>query len=622
MEFQLLGNVVASNRRGQVALAGAKIHTVLAALVLAHGRMVSDSRLSRSLWGANPPVTMNAQIYTYISRLRGVLGDEADLTRGQAGYALQTDSPVIDVLDFERLAKTGGEALRKRRYADADRDLRAALALWRGPALGNVTEFLAGEQRPRLEEARAGALEDRIETDLALGRHRQLVPELTGLVNNHPVRERLRAQLMTALYRCDRQGDALAVYHCGRKVLSDELGVDPGAMLHKTYLAVLKGELELAAAPEAVSAGSSSARPPVPGMLPPDSHDFTGRQRELGALLDALAPGGSGRPRLLQVTGMAGAGKSALAVRAAHCARPHFPDGQLHVDLMRRDGSPKSPDDVLSLFLRALGDTELRGQGPDDLVQRYRTLTAGKRLLVVLDNAGPDLQIDKLLPTGEESAVIITGRAHLAIACGVRTVFLGPMSEDESLALLAAVAGPERIAAEPEAARDVTAHCAGLPLALRIAGTKLAARPHWSVRRLERKFAEPAARLRELAVGELSVSGSLRPSLERLTAGGRAALDVLPLLGEGPFRADEAAALLGWHEADAEEALEELADARLLELPGADGQGCPLYRCHALVRLFAASLRAVEDRLPTTEVRAVARIPARSARVLRRSIPA
>ncbi|MEU7133048.1 BTAD domain-containing putative transcriptional regulator [Streptomyces sp. NPDC046261] len=617
MEFQLLGNVVVSNTRGRVALAGAKIHTVLATLVLSHGRAVSDSRLSRSLWGTNPPATMSAQIYTYISRLRGLLGDEADLTRGQAGYTLRTSGPVIDVVDFERLARRGGEALGERRYADADRDLRAALALWRGPALGNVTEFLADEQRPRLEEARAGALEDRIETDLALGRHRQLVPELTGLVNSHPVRERLRAQLMTALFRCDRQGDALAVYHCGRKVLSDELGVDPGSMLHSTYLAVLNGELELPVVAEPVVAGSSPLRAPVPGMLPSDSHDFTGRQRELGALLDALRPQGPGRPLLSQVTGMAGVGKSALALRAAHCARPHFPDGQLYADLRHRDGSPKSPDTVLSLFLRALGSTEPQGGGPDDLVRRYRTLTAGKRLLVVLDNAGCDLRIEKLLPAGEESAVIVTSRSHLVTSRGVRTSFLGPMSEDESLALLAAVAGPERIAAEPEAARDVAHHCAGLPLALRIAGTRLAARPHWPVRRLARRLGEPTDRLRELSFGELSVSESLRPSLEWLTTEGRDALYVLPLLGEGPFRADEAAALLGRREADAEEALEELVDARLLELPDLDAQGYPLYRCHALVRLFAASLRAA-DPLPTPRARTVARIPVRTPQVVPR----
>ncbi|MFF4404880.1 BTAD domain-containing putative transcriptional regulator [Streptomyces sp. NPDC001404] len=612
MEFQLLGNVVASNSRGRVALAGAKIHTVLATLVLARGRMVSDGRLSSSLWGWNPPATMNAQIYTYISRLRGLLGDEAELARGQAGYVLHTDRPVIDLVEFERLAGAGGEALRQRRHADADRDLRAALALWRGPALANVTEFLADEERPRLEEARAGVLEDRIENDLALGRHRQLVPELTGLVNAYPVRERLRAQLMTALYRCDRQADALAVYQCGRRVLSDELGVDPGSLLHNTYLAVLNGELELpAGAGEAVVLGSSPVRVPVPGMLPPDSHDVTGRQRELAALLDALQPGAPGRPRRFLLTGMAGVGKSALAVRAAHIARPHFPDGQLHADLAHPDGSPRSPQDVLPLFLRALGETDLQGAEPNDLVRRYRTLTSGRRLLVVLDNASSELQTEPLLPTGEEAAVIVTSRTHLAVTRGVRTMFLRPMPEDEALAVLAAVAGPERIAAEQDAARRIVALCGGLPLALRIVGARLAARPHWPVRMLARRLADPANRLQELSVGELSVAGRLRSSLARLTPAGLAALHGLPLLGDGHFRSDDAAALLGWHAADAEEALEELVDARLLEVPAADGHGFPLYRSHELVRLFAARLQA-EDRIP--EPAASARITALAAR--------
>ncbi|MEV4438733.1 BTAD domain-containing putative transcriptional regulator [Streptomyces sp. NPDC049577] len=589
MEFQLLGPVVARNSGGPVSLAGTKIHTVLASLVLARGRMVSDSRLSWALWGLNPPATMNAQIYTYISRLRGLLGAEADLPRGQAGYALHTENPVIDLVDFERLAKDGARALKERRYTDADERLRAALALWRGTALANVTEFLAESELPRLEEARAGALEDRIETDLALGRHRQIVPELTGLVNAFPVRERLRAQLMTALYRCDRQGDALAVYHCGRKVLADELGVDPGSLLHRTYLAVLHGELDQSAEPAGRTAVLRDR--PVPAMLPADNHDFCGRRRELGALLAPLDDDRAGRSRRFLITGMAGSGKSALALRAAHIARNRFPDGQLYADLSRPDGTPKDPRELLLPLLRALGDTA--GDQRDDLaelVRRYRTLSSGKRLLVVLDNAVSDLQVDPLLPAGDGAAVLITSRAHLVATPGVETVVLGPLTEDEGLALLAAGAGAERVAAEQGAAREIVAHCAGLPLAVRIAAARLAARPHWPVRLLARRLADPEGRLRELTAGELSVEASLRQSLERLSPRGTVVLRGLPALGTRPFRALDAAAALGLGESAAETALEELVDARLLEMPGLDATGLPLYRCHDLVLLLAAAL--------------------------------
>ncbi len=208
MEFRLLGPVEARDGARRIALSGSKVHTVLAVLLLARGRVVSDERLSELLWGWDPPATMNAQIYTYISRLRKRLGPGVDLVRRQPGYQLTAAGARIDVLDFERLDRLGRKALEERRFEEAADVFRSALSLWQGPALSNVTPYLAQVELPQLEEARTSTLEHRVDADLQLARHEPLVPELIGLVAQFPLRERLRAQLMTALYRCGRQAEA------------------------------------------------------------------------------------------------------------------------------------------------------------------------------------------------------------------------------------------------------------------------------------------------------------------------------------------------------------------------------------------------------------------------------
>jgi DNA-binding SARP family transcriptional activator len=239
MEFRILGPVEVWRDGQEIVLDGAKQRTVLAALLLARGCMLSDSQLCCLLWGENPPATFNAQLYTYASRLRRHLGDEVSIVRKRPGYFIRIGPGRLDSEEFDRLAAIGREALAGKRYEEAAVHLRQALALWRGPALANVTQPLADSDARRLEEARMAVLEKRVEADLALGRHRHLVAELTGLVAEHPLHERLRAQLMMALHRCDRQADALAVYQNGRRVLIDELGVYPGQVLTETYQAIL-----------------------------------------------------------------------------------------------------------------------------------------------------------------------------------------------------------------------------------------------------------------------------------------------------------------------------------------------------------------------------------------------
>ncbi|MFE0683509.1 BTAD domain-containing putative transcriptional regulator [Streptomyces sp. NPDC058961] len=673
MDFHLLGPVEARRAGEPIALSGTKAHTLLAALLLARGRVVPDSRLSRLLWGTAPPATMSAQIYTYVSRLRKLLEPEATLERRPPGYALRTGDGLVDIVEYERLDRLGRQALHEHRYEDAGNMLRDALALWQGPLLGNVTEFLAEEEIPQWEEGRAATLENRMEAELALGRHARIVAELTRLVSDFPLRERMRAQLMTALYRCGRRADALHVFHEGRTALAEQLGVDPGVDLTRTHQAALRGTLDLAldvdvdldvspvlvvgpglvvgpvldvgpgldlgANPEPVERGTAdpaavhtaepeplAPRPhaglPVlraPAMLPPATAGFTGRGRELAALRRLLTPDGRATPRRCLITGMAGIGKTALAVHAAYQNRAHFPDGQLYADLTEPDGTAKDPRDVLAHLLRALGE-QPSGPAPydlDDLVRAYRTSTAGRRILVLLDNATDGRRLAPLLPSGAQSAVLVTGHTPLAVTVGAATLGVVPLSPQESLDLLAATAGRARTEAERGAARTIAEHCGGLPLALRLAGARLAARSHWSLARLAGRLAETDTRLDELAFGELELRDSLAKWLARTDEGNRCLLARLSALGARSFSAASAAAVLGLPDRLAEDLVERLADSALLEIVHPSGgaeaaekgraafphRSHPRYRFHPLVLLYVQSL-PVERPVPVTLVQA------------------
>ncbi len=629
VEFRILGPVQVRVDGSAVPVEGAKQRTVLAALLLSGGRVLSDDRLSELLWGPTPPPTRTAQLYTYVSRLRKRCGPWLRTDRRGSGYAMDTGDARYDWDEFRRLAEQGRTALTGGHYATAADRLTAALALWRGPALSDVTGRLSEAELPRLEEARLAAVQNRIEAELALGRHAQSVPELTRLVAEHPLRETLRCQLMTALYRCDRQADALAVYERGRRALRDELGVDPGSALRRLHRELLTGEVTgPAAAPKAVTLGagpgagpragaepgpagrgpgrgaavaSAVAPPPadiwaglVPAMLPPDIADFSGRVQPLAELGTALAdPHGTGG---IVLTGAPGTGTSALAVHAAHRSRRAFPHGQLYADLRAEDGSPKDPSDVLGWFLRALG------AGPHDLpaalderAQLYRSRLAGRRALVVLDNAVEDRQVRPLLAVGDGCRTLVTSHSPLTSVEGVRLVRLGPLDAVEACGLLAAVAGSERVAAEPEAAGRIVERCDGLPLALRICAARLAAQPQWRLAHLANRLGPVDRLLGELSLGSLDVRAALRRSHVRLAADARHAFRALAHRFAAAFTARDAAAELRWSEASAENALDSLTTARLLEL-SAEGDRLE-YRFRFLVRQFAREQDAAEPEL-------------------------
>ncbi|MFJ6215752.1 BTAD domain-containing putative transcriptional regulator [Streptomyces sp. NPDC092296] len=277
MEFRVLGPLEVRRESTVVSFPGEKTNTVLAVLLLANRRTVTDGSMGALLWGGNPPGTARAQIYSYVSQLRKQLGPETLILRSQAGYRLQTAGLALDAVTFDTLARQGHEALREGRFEYASARLREALDLWRGPALANTTEFLREVEAPRLEEARLLALENRIQSDLALGEHEQTLPELTRLVAEHPMRERMRAQLMTALFRCGRQADALLTYHQGRRVLAEQLGVDPGEPLRSTYQAILAGESEPPRGPS--SRAAAVPLHPVPVPVPRAGHTDPGSRQ-------------------------------------------------------------------------------------------------------------------------------------------------------------------------------------------------------------------------------------------------------------------------------------------------------------------------------------------------------
>ncbi|WP_307825070.1 BTAD domain-containing putative transcriptional regulator [Streptomyces sp. M2CJ-2] len=601
--FRVLGSVEAETGGRTVTLGGAKQRTVLAAMLLAGGRPLSDDRLKALLWGCEPPATATAQLYTYISQLRKCLGTGVHLERHAHAYRLDTRGAFLDWTAFESLVDRGRADLTAGRYTAAADRLGQALALRRGPVLSDVTVYLRERQRPLLDEALLSAREDRIEAELALGLHDTAVPQLMRLVMENPLRERLLGQLMTALHRCGRQAEALAVYERGRRMLRDELGVDPGQALRDIRQAVLTGTLARSVARgEAEISGAALALPDggprrsavarvrdrgawsgvVPAMLPADVADFSGRRRELAGIMAELRRAG---PSPVVVTGAAGTGTSALAVHAAHRARQSFPDGQLHADLSGESGRPSSPGEVLGWFLRAMGVAEHElPASAEERGQLYRSLLADRRMLVLLDNAVDDRQVRPLLPGTGGCRTLITGRDSFTTLPGVRPVPLGPMSAGEGRRMLSAIVGPERTRNEPDAAARIVDLCDRLPLALRIVAARLAAHPRQRLAAAAARLEPEEHRLDELREGDLDVRAALSSGHRRVTGPVRTALGVLASGCPDVFDSQEAANVLGCLEEDAEDALEMLAAARLLEVSGPVPHR---YRLTPLVRLFA-----------------------------------
>jgi DNA-binding SARP family transcriptional activator/tetratricopeptide (TPR) repeat protein len=598
VEFRVLGPVEVHADGQQLPIRGPIQQGLLALLAVHANRVVASHQLLTSLWEPAAPAAARRSLQWHIWQLRRLLGSHAHrLVYRAPGYLLRVEPGELDLERFQQLVDQGREALAAGDAEGASRLLAAALGLWRGPAFEDVEVAALAERRARLERRRLAVVEDRVQADLDRGRHTELAGELEGLVAAQPLRERLCGLLMVALYRSGRQSDALAAFRSLRERLVEQQAVEPGRPLQELQRQILTADPALDPPAGTGRRGRAPAAPQrlVPRQLPPDVASFTGREPELVQLEQALAAAGEQGPVVISaIQGTGGIGKSALAIHAAHrlAAAGRFPDGQLYVNLQGATAGlqPLAPLEVLGRFLRALG-MEPAGV-PGDLEEAsaaFRSRVAGRRLLVVLDNARSVQQVHPLLPGTPSCGVLVTSRQTLASLDGARHLHLDVLAPDEAVQLLGRLAGGERVAAEPEATAEV-AHCCGwLPLALRVAGARLAARPGWPVRALAERLADAQRRLDELQVAKSGVRASFAVSWEQLSSSDdpvdRAAAHAFSLLGtlDGPeVGIPVAARLLDQPEDAAEGALERLVDAQLLETPS-PGR----YRMHDLLRLYA-----------------------------------
>ncbi|MEV6155386.1 BTAD domain-containing putative transcriptional regulator [Nonomuraea sp. NPDC052129] len=576
--YRILGPVSVDGPGGPIELGSPKQRTVLAALLLNANRTVSDDRLMFLVWGEQAPRTALGRLQVYVHELRALLG-RGLISRVGTGYRIHTGGGEVDLEVFEQLRAAAWEDLAGGRPEAAARRLRAAVALWRGSALGGAGELLVEQERPGLEDRRVGALEELFEAELVLGRHSEIVAELRTAAAEHPLRERLQGQLMLALHRCERRSEALAVFRDTRDRLVDELGIEPGQTLRELHQQLLTDQAGQDEAGQTIQA----VRPARPAELPRDIRGFAGRERELAWLDDALDASGA----VCVLTGTAGTGKTALALHWAHRAKSRFPSGQLYVDLRGYDAEhePLTTAAALARLLLSLGvDPSQAPGGFDAQLGLYRSLLAERTVLLVLDNARSAEQIDPLLPPS--GAALVTSRQHLGelvAQAGAEQRSLGALPERDALALVGGMLGPADSPSEAAARADLVRLCGGLPLALRIAAAN-AATP-WS---------GTAAVVNELTAGDpltgLTVDGTdhnpvtlaFSVSYRALSAADQRVFRVLGLVPGPDFTVEAVASAAGVPLAEARAAVKVLAAAHLVEHHRADR-----FRLHDLVRLYA-----------------------------------
>jgi len=626
MEFGVLGPVEVWEAGRRAGAGHARQRAVLAVLLLDLGRAVPPEVLIDRVWGEDPPRSARNVLYGYVARLKALLASGQDpvvsLFRSSGGYLIRAGPGQPDLVRFRCLVAEAAAGDDERAAAALGR----ALALWRGPALAGLDSPWLNAMRTTLELERSAAVLDLNDIRLRRGEHSTLASELAAQAAAAPADERLVGQLMLALYRCGRQGAALRWFEQTKRYLVVELGADPGPALQALHRQILRADPALTdtsvrtgrpAMPQTGIWAPAAGPGPVPRELPADVPAFTGRAAELAELdrlltglgpeADAttgtgltaahrqmVEPGAAAGPAtaavISAVSGTAGVGKTALAVHWAHLAADRFPDGQLHVDLRGYDPArPVTAADALAGLLRTLG---LPGQaippGQDQRAARYRSLLAGQRMLIVLDNASTAEQVRPLLPGTPGCAVVVTSRdalAGLVARDGAVRLDLDLLPLDEAVGLLGELIG-EPVRADPHAAAELARQCARLPLALRVAAELAAARPQVPLSDLVADLAAQQRRLDLLdAAGDprAAVGAVFSWSYQQLSA---EAARMFRLLGIHPgpdICVPAAASLAAIAETDARRLVRELARAHLIaeHLPGR-------YVFHDLLRAYAA----------------------------------
>ncbi|MBW5483986.1 AfsR/SARP family transcriptional regulator [Streptomyces bambusae] len=579
LRFSVLGPLTVHRDDRVLPLGPLKQRVVLATLLGSANSPVSVDALTDAVWQEDPPRTARKNLQVYVSALRALLADDdredrPRLTHTGGGYVLRVAEDELDLLRFRSLVRAAeGQGPRP-----AARLLRQALDLWQGPPLGDdlrQSPRLA-EEAERLELRHLTAYESWAEAELELGGAPAVVEGLRDLVERHPLRERLRSAWMCALSGSGRQAEALAAYDDYRQLLARELGLEPGGAMAARYRTILAGD-------DRAGAGAA-ARPPAarpPAALPPDLVDFTGHGEELRHLTDLLEDDSAGHIVLL--SGPAGAGKTTLAVRAAHLLGDRFADGRLCVSLRDADGRTRSLSTVLAELGERIGRAELSGP------EAWREWLAEHRVLVILDDVPDERAVRPLLPCGGRGRVLLTARGQLGGLAPVHRVSVPPLGTAESVQLLAGLVGQGRVRADREAALRIVRACGGSPLAVRVSGMRLAVLRHVPLREFADRLTDPAGALDELTSGDVSVRRWLAHGWEALPEEwGRVAGRLAAGTGEGPFGLTEAAEALGCDERHAVRVVESLIDAGMVTSPcGEVTAHAAQYELPHLIRLYA-----------------------------------
>lgn len=609
MEYRILGPLEVVVGAQRLDLGAPRQQVVLACLLLEANRLVTIGRLTDAIYGDDLPTTSRAQVQICVSALRRLFtahGSPDVIATHSQGYTLRVVDGQLDSQSFESLLSQARGAREGRRLEEAVGHYRDALSLWRGSALDGQESRLVQAAVGRLTERRITASEDCIELELELGRHHELVGELSELVEEHPLRERLRGQLMLALYRSGRQAEALTVYRRARQTMIEELGIEPNESLQQLEHAILSSDESLDLPPRQQprrherTEEAPAVRRAVPRLLPTDIADFTGRIKLVDDIRRQLTFAAEDRLRfavpVIAVVGKPGIGKSTIAVHVSHSVAGRYEDGQLYADLHGGESRPLGSGQVLERFLRALGvpGTAIP-DGVDERAEMYRALLAGRKVLIVLDDAGSESQVLPLLPGNPEAAVIITSRIRLAGLPGAIHFDVDVFDSRQSVDLLSRIAGVERVRAEQESAAALAKLCGHLPLALRIAGARLAARPHWTIEQLAGRLEDETRRLDELKHGDLGIRVSISLTYESVSEDARRLFRRLAILEFRHFSGWVAAALLDRDPADAQDLLDDLADTQLIETTDAGYGVHSQYRFHDLIRVFARERLAAEE---------------------------
>jgi DNA-binding SARP family transcriptional activator len=584
LRFAVLGRLTASCAGRDLELGWARQQGVLAALVLRMNQPASVEWITDAVWGEQPPRDARNTVQTNISRLRRLLSGYTVITSTHNGYVLRGDPAELDLVVFERRIATARQRHRHGDPSAAAAELDGALAMWRGEPFAGLQGPLIDTERHRLTQLRLDADELRATIMVDGGHHAEAVPGLRRLADERPLHEPTAALLMVALYRCGQRAEALDVFMGIRGLLADELGLDPGTELRALQERILRADPALDATPPVPAAASRND-------LPGDVADFTGRAAELEMLLATDPTPASVVIEALD--GMAGVGKTTLAVHAAHRLAASFPDVQLFIDLHGHtsDQDPVSPMAALDALLCALGVPA--DAIPNDLDARaalWRAELATRRAVLVLDNAGSAGQVRPLLPGTSRCLTVITSRHRLADLETTHTLSLDVLSEQDAMALFGRIVGAERLTGQLAAAGEVISLCGRLPLAVRIAGGRLRSRPAWTVRHLAGRLCQAATPLTELSTGDRSVAAAFTLSYQHLDPAQQRMFRLLGLHPGVLFDAAAAAALTADSSVDAGRLLDTLVDAHLLQEPTAGR-----YRFHDLLRLHAAATVAAHE---------------------------